>query len=385
MTRTPRHFLCVLLAVSACNSSSDDSDASVDLGDVVDMTVDAGMDATVDAGTDAGADASVVTTGPITAPEETWTWIDFPNSFCDDGSPTGLGVRLDPDSDDVLIFFNGGGACWNYATCVTASTSTHGPYGAPEFAGTAAGLGARTVFDKNDFANPFRNYSMIFVPYCTGDLHAGSVVTTYSDGTASRDIHHVGHANVLAYLERLAATFPAPGNVVVSGGSAGGGGALFNYPAMRTTWPSATMFLIDDALPLLPGDAIPFRAEMFSEWLIGDLIGPLCGEACHTDLSIYMRVLAEAYPGDRMALLSSKQDSVLRAYFQQTPEQFEASLDDLTTHVLDPLPNMRHYYTAGEGHTMLGAPGLIVSNGVNLRSWLNDMVSGDAEWASVSP
>ncbi len=31
---------------------------------------------------------------PLMAPAKMWTWIDFPDSVCDDGSPTGIGVNL---------------------------------------------------------------------------------------------------------------------------------------------------------------------------------------------------------------------------------------------------------------------------------------------------
>lgn len=47
---------------------------------------------------------------PIVAPAERWTWVDFPETFCGDGSPTGLGVNLTGRSDDVVVYFQGGGA-----------------------------------------------------------------------------------------------------------------------------------------------------------------------------------------------------------------------------------------------------------------------------------
>jgi hypothetical protein len=44
-----------------------------------------------------------------------WTWIPIPGAYCDDGSPTGIGVNLPPtSSNNLLIAFEGGGACWDY-------------------------------------------------------------------------------------------------------------------------------------------------------------------------------------------------------------------------------------------------------------------------------
>ncbi len=70
----------------------------------VTMTTDAGTEqdagVTVDAGT---MDAGVTTSGPIVAPNEQWTWVDFPNSECGTGTPTGIGVILNNRSTDVIV------------------------------------------------------------------------------------------------------------------------------------------------------------------------------------------------------------------------------------------------------------------------------------------
>jgi hypothetical protein len=45
-----------------------------------------------------------------------WTWVPFPRALCRDGSSTGIGVNLG-NSDHLMIFVEGGGACFNLATC----------------------------------------------------------------------------------------------------------------------------------------------------------------------------------------------------------------------------------------------------------------------------
>ena len=47
---------------------------------------------------------------PISAKPGEWAWIDFPDSRCADGSPTGLGVNLSPGATRALIYFEGAGA-----------------------------------------------------------------------------------------------------------------------------------------------------------------------------------------------------------------------------------------------------------------------------------
>lgn len=321
---------------------------------------------------------------PITAPANEWTWVDVPGAACDDGTPTGIGVNLAPESDDVIIFFNGGGACWDYLTCAVLNTSTHGPIGKTQFDALKAGLGG--IFDRGDAMNPFRDWNLVWVPYCTGDIHGGDNVVTYTAGAASRTMHHVGHANVLAYLERLAPTFRTPAKLVVSGSSAGGFGAVMNYVPLRERLRPAKSYLIDDSGPLLVGDAIAMslRDAFYSSWNLGVAADPLCGQACRTDFSAGLTALAERYPADRLALLSSLRDVTIRTYFQLSPEAFEAALLAMAGDVLDETDNFKYFLVSGQTHTMLGSPGAFTSVGTTLWSWLGADV-GDQAFTSTRP
>src|SRR5438128_1351071 len=64
---------------------------------------------------------------PLAVPADQWTWVDFPDAFCDDGSATGLGVYNSSASSNLLVFLNGGGACWDYLTCYQLNAAAHGP------------------------------------------------------------------------------------------------------------------------------------------------------------------------------------------------------------------------------------------------------------------
>ena len=102
----------------------------------------------------------------------------MPESACHDGSPTGFAINVQ-DTSDLFIFFEGGGACWDYLTCVVAPVPRHhGPVGATEWAARQQML--PEPFDRTRATNPFRNATMIYIPYCTGDLHVGDNVATYT-------------------------------------------------------------------------------------------------------------------------------------------------------------------------------------------------------------
>src|SRR2546423_10974885 len=69
---------------------------------------------------------------PLTTTMNAWSWVDFPDSSCDDGSATGIGVNQG-SSNNLLVFMNGGGACWDYLTCFQINTAVHGPFGKTQF------------------------------------------------------------------------------------------------------------------------------------------------------------------------------------------------------------------------------------------------------------
>jgi hypothetical protein len=235
---------------------------------------------------------------------------------------------------------------------------------------------------------PFRDYNMIYVPYCTGDVHVGDNVVTYDNGAgATRAIHHKGRPNLEAFLKRLLATVPTPGTVVVSGSSAGGFGAALNYDLVRGTFPHAKAYLIDDSGPPLIGDAIPkdLRDAWYKAWHLDKTLAPLCPN-CQTDFSTLVPILAAKYPQDRMALLSNNQDGVIRGFFgNQSAMQFETNLYTMASTVIDPHANFHYYFVAGTGHTFLFAPGLSSVKGVSLLSWLTQMGTDDPKWTSVKP
>src|SRR5512132_4366275 len=107
-------------------------------------------------------------------PPLTWTWVPIQGSVCNDDSPTGIGVQKGPGTTpNVLVFLDGGGACWDYTTCWVARLATTGPFGAAEFDARIRASVPGSIFDRAAPGNPYKDFSFVFVPYCTGDVHSG--------------------------------------------------------------------------------------------------------------------------------------------------------------------------------------------------------------------
>ncbi len=323
---------------------------------------------------------------PITTPENTWSWIDFANSTCDEGTPTGIGANLS-DSKNLLIFFNGGGACWDSTTCLQRNTASRGPYTRTQFEALATSILPGSILDRQLAKNPYKDWNLFFLPYCTGDLHIGNADAVYTNGTTSQTFHHRGRANTEAFLARIASTVSNPEQVVVTGVSAGGFGAALNYDLVRSHFPDAEVFLIDDSGPLLKNNAISQQlrdawAQAWNYTAVMDAIDP----AVKNDFSALYTVLSRKYPQDRMALLSSQQDQVIRQYVGLSGPAFQSALQELQSTVIDPLPNTRYFVTAGQAHTFLLNPTSQSSQGVAFMDWLNQMMDeSDPTWVSVQP
>jgi hypothetical protein len=324
-----------------------------------------------------GDDATIVKKGA-------WTWVDVPGSACDDGSATGFGVNGGSD-DLLLIYFEGGGACWDATTCFTLNTAVHGPYGSAQWNARSPGFSG--PFDRARAGNPFRNASWVYIPYCTGDLHAGSNVPQYVNSSgATVDYHHVGRTNTEAYLQRIRAFWPTTTRLVVSGGSAGGYGAALNYDLFRRAYPNSKAYLVDDSGPLLEQNSVPAseRTAWFQAWNLGAVVDPLCS-GCRDDLSAFYPALVAAYPNDRMALLDSEQDQVIRTYFMLMPADFQASLLATVHDRFDPTAMLRAFVIAGSQHVLLQGLDDVTSNGLTADAWLTQMIGDDAAWATQLP
>ncbi len=336
----------------------------------------------------------------VDLPLERWAFIPFDDTACGDGSPTGLAVNRG-SGPDLLVFFDGGGACWDYASCA-AGTAVDAAYGPASWDLELRDYVPSSLTDRAHLPAALSGATIVFVPYCTGDVHGGSRVASYGSflpGVPDLTWQHMGHANLLAFLERLAPTFPSPRKLVVAGSSAGGFGALASYEALRWYWPDARGYLIDDSGPALVGGDFPgaLRSAFYGSWALGEALDPICLD-CRADLSAAFRELSALHPADRIAFLSHLRDPVMSAFTLSTPDAFEAALRHLEAAVLAPTPNARAFYDADGGtldaHMLLtpaepsGAASYVASHvegGLTLADWLERMISDDPRWDSVVP
>jgi hypothetical protein len=325
-------------------------------------------------------DAGVPTA--ITAPAETWTWVGFPDAVCGNGEATGLGVNLTTRSTDVFLYLQGGGACWERLTCLLLNTASNLQSGYTRASFEADTFTRTTALSRTAATSPFRDMSWVYVPYCTGDVHAGDAVRAYDSSQPNRLVHHKGGRNMEAYLRRLALTFPGARRIYLSGSSAGAYGAQLNYERVVAAFPAAEVHVLADS-----GQMVKPSGSRLADWLRAWNLPPPAGcPACATDFTAYPRYLATQYPARRFALLAYEQDSVLRAFFGYTAADYSVATRALLVSSYEPRPNARYFVKADAAHTMLGSLETLTGPaGASLSGWLAGFVDAGPAWVDLKP
>jgi hypothetical protein len=151
------------------------------------------------------------TDAPVVTP--TWETVDAPSDcMCADGSAFHFYLR-EASPTKVLFYLEGGGACFSGDMCKPGSgtySETISPISKLE--------DSPGIFDFANPENPFADYSVVYVPYCTGDVHAGNITKDYGNGVVTE---HKGFVNASNALDTMIKRFPNTTQLVVAGSSAG--------------------------------------------------------------------------------------------------------------------------------------------------------------------
>jgi len=306
-----------------------------------------------------GADPEAPETPETPALEpDVWNMIELPGTVCGNGSQYRFFVNPSPTaSRDLLFVFEGGGACWDFASC-----SGETPLGASNTDGITEGHMAIyqavfPVFFRNDETNEFRDFNYIYMPYCTGDVHTGDVVKTYADPDGARPdlvFHHRGHENTRLAAAWAKDTFRSVSRLVTHGCSAGGVGSISNHWFVRNIIAPERAYLFDDSGPVFPGSvhSQPLYETIQRAWGLDEVFGSLPFPYDAADMGGLALTLADALPDDRLAVTFFQRDHVLpdysyRAFFPGIDEEARLGLfrddTDLFVQAADAKENLTYF------------------------------------------
>ena len=292
--------------------------------------------------------------------------------LCLDGSEFTMATR-DKGSDELVIFLQGGGACFSELCAATQSA--------------AKGIPKAGILDPDLAANPVADWNTVYIPYCDGGLHA-SDRDSDSDGDGRIDRFQRGLHNLSASLDVAVKTFPAPKRILLTGISAGGFGTTWALPLVRHLYPGVPIELVNDSgVGVARTDKPEFIRLLLNDWNMGAFLPASCPTCIGADghlTDVHKWQLAED-DKLRLSMMSYTRDTVIPFFTRVSAEEFERELRAEMADVENVYPErMRSFITAGANHTFLLSDTSITAGGVSVLDWVTAMLDGSADWVSTS-
>lgn len=282
----------------------------------------------------------------------------------------------------LVLGFDGGGACWDALSCSKAN---------PTFSEEVSEGDDPTnltdgLLDYADPENPFKDWFAIFIPYCTGDIHWGDNVATYTDDSGNETvIQHKGFINGTAVLDWTYDHFSKPETVFITGVSAGSYGSIAFAPYVMEHYSDSRVVQVGDCgAGVVTQD---FLATGITNWDAQKNF-PL-DEIKYADLQeltlndVYIAV-GNAYPDQIISQYNTANDENQRYYYELMSgdgENWSAIMFQYMDELEAEVPNFRYYVAGGDKHGILPYPEFYTYTvgDKRIRDWVSDLVlKGDA-------
>jgi hypothetical protein len=305
------------------------------------------------------------------------------------------------EKNNLVIFFDGGGACWDSMNCIFAPT--YDPYQDEELSMFSDDMEGYGIFDQTKMENPFHDWGFVYIPYCTGDLHWGANDYDYpigfdpATGPIYATIQHRGFVNFQAVLAYLKENTTYHRKIFVTGSSAGSYGATLAFPYIKEAFPWSRVYLLGDAGNGVLGGTFP--TEGIQKWNVQmpDWIFPGGYDPSMTMAYVYTAI-AHEYPWSRLAQYTTAFDANQIFFFNVM-----LNIDDpLAWYSIPPRVilawhltmkyyayvtafrswNYRFYIGAGSDHTIMGYPKFYEeeSGGKQFTDWVEAMIKTPNKW-----
>jgi hypothetical protein len=303
-----------------------------------------------------------------------------PRTTCALGTPYSFFVEVG-DPRKVMVYLQGGGACWDATTCNVRGKV---PYFKP-----AVGERERPyrsgLLDETNPENPVRGFTKVFIPYCTGDAHLGTRTVSFdipkspSDSARQFVIHHSGGANATAALDWMYAHVPSPQLIFVTGESAGSIPTPVYAAAVSNHYSRARVVQLGDA-----SGSYGSASGITTSWLGLPVLRALkltgVDSATLTYSSLY-GIAAHSSARIAFAQINSAEDST-QGFFLRATDRSSPTVPVLLARnyaeIKRGIPGFRSYTMPGVMHAIIARPEFYTTSvdGVRLRDWVVALING---------
>jgi hypothetical protein len=238
-----------------------------------------------------------------------------------------------PDKSKLLLFFLGGGACAGEDTCAFGIQCS---LGANNTFTTAAASFSAGVFDRSVPDNMFKDWNIVSIPYCTGDIHIGNRVTApYESGVEALlgnpqclgldfAMHMNGYNNTMAVLDWALENYPDVDDLIVGGASAGSLGAQVHSAKIAERWDVVAKgarfsVLADSYVGVVPADRpaselLVYYGACTNDFGLSEDVVAACESGTAMTIEL-IEALLLAQPEGNWLFIDSKGDVTQRYYY----------------------------------------------------------------------
>ena len=300
--------------------------------------------------------------------------------ICIAGTPYSVFTRQGNPAN-LLIFEQGGGACWqDFYFCNILSEAQEPP---------TPPVG---IWDFENMDNPLGDYSVLYMPYCDGSVFSGDNDVVDPNFPFGPVRFHRGLRNQTAGMDVAKAHFPNASRITVSGSSAGGVGvdgfAPFLVRFLYGNNPKLTV--LNDAGPVAVNlDETAAIAARAADWQFGQFYPASCTECDDEGSATAIIDWRLANDGTvREAWYETDGDATNRFFLNvPTQEQYRALiLTDSDPLAADYPHRYKRFIVSGDdSHTALQTPLFYTQevNGVLLNQWTADFLVPKPFWVDL--
>lgn len=320
-----------------------------------------------------------------------WYRITPEGAVSSDGSEW-HGLFRKGSENKVIVYFYGGGVSTDAYMAAKPEGADGGFYN-PKL--TNDGLEAMGI-GSSDANNPFKDWTMLVLPYSTGDWHCGTGGFQYTDTDGGeRILYHHGYTNYTLFMQEAMKYIDTPDELLITGFSGGGFAAallgndtISNYfPNVKNTTVFAeASFLLNENWRDIAENVWQAPNEI-SERLVSDNI-----------VLDSLRALSKDHPDTKILFSSSVRDNALSSYqnyytngvLETSNEIGDVYQENLKLMVRDlqSIPNTGVLIWDGyndkegtnlTGHTLMFMPMFYSDSlhGITMAEWVMDGINGN--------
>lgn len=236
-----------------------------------------------------------------------WYRITPDGAISSDGSQW-HGLFRKGSENKVIVYFYGGGVSTDAYMAARPEGTEAGFYN-PKL--TNDGLEAMGI-GSSDANNPFKDWTMLVLPYSTGDWHCGTgeFRYTYADGS-EKTLYHRGYTNYTLFMQEAMEYIGTPDELLITGFSGGGfAAALLGNDTISRYFPSVKNTTVFAEASFLLNENWRDIAE--NVWQAPDKIS----ERLVSDNIVLdsLRALSKDHPETKILFSSSVRDNALSSY-----------------------------------------------------------------------